>query len=469
MADSKSARPRGKRARGKVVAFLPGASHEAIESSIGAPVTWCETVSELLAAMSGGAWSVALVTFDHEAVDERLLERLSTTEKGGALFLVARATSVERVIAAERSGAVALLSDPPSDTELRKEVRPIVEEPGKVLLTEEDAADAGAPPGLGVIGSSRELMEVFRVVARVASTPVTVLITGESGTGKELVARALHDQGTRRSGAFVAVNCAAIPDTLLEAELFGHEKGAFTGAVAASEGRFGRAHGGTLFLDEIGELSPSLQAKLLRVLETSEVERLGGGRPVKVDVRVVAATNQPLRERAATGRFREDLLFRLAVVEVDLPPLRRRAEDVLPLAFHFASHFSRRYARHVHAMSEAARDRLATYPWPGNVRELRNVMDRAVLLARGGVIRSADVRVGAEAPRTSPIDEGSGGIGYAPTLSLHEVEAAHVRKVLEHTKGHMGEAAAILGVHRNTMTMKVREHGIDARTGADGD
>ena len=469
MSELGSARPRGKRARGKVVAFLPGVSHEAIESGVGVPVLWCHTVSELLAAMSRSAWSVALVTFDHDGVDERLLGKLSATEKGGALFLVARATSVERVIAADRAGAVALLSDPPSGAELRREVRPIVEEPGEVLLAEEGAPEAEAPPGPGVIGSSRELMEVFRVVARVASTPVTVLITGESGTGKELVARALHDQGTRRSGAFVAVNCAAIPDTLLEAELFGHEKGAFTGAVVASEGRFGRAHGGTLFLDEIGELSLPLQAKLLRVLETSEVERLGGGRPVKVDVRVVAATNQPLRERAATGRFREDLLFRLAVVEVELPPLRRRAEDVLPLAFHFASHFSRRYARHVRAMSEAARDRLATYPWPGNVRELRNVMDRAVLLARGGVIRSNDVRLGAEAPRTSPIDEGSGGIGYAPTLSLREVEAAHVRKVLEHTKGHMGEAAAILGVHRNTMTMKVREHGIDARAGAEGD
>jgi DNA-binding NtrC family response regulator len=232
--------------------------------------------------------------------------------------------------------------------------------------------------------------------------------------------------------------------------------------VVASDGRFGRAHGGTLFLDEIGELSLPLQAKLLRVLESGEVERLGGGRPATVDVRVVAATNQPLRERAATGRFREDLLFRLAVVEVELPPLRRRGEDVLPLAFHFASHFSKRYGRPVHALSTAARDKLATYPWPGNVRELRNVMDRAVLLARGGVIRSTDVRIGADAPRTSPLDEGTGGVGYSPTMSLREVEGAHVRRVLEHTKGHMGEAAAILGVHRNTMTMKVREHGIDA-------
>ena len=469
MSDSKRApRPHGKPARGRVVAFLPGTPPEAVESALGVPVAWCDTVSELLAALAPGGWSVALVSFDHDAVEETLLVRLAGTEKRGALFLLARATSVDQVIAAERAGAVALLVDPPSDAELRREVRPIVEEPGAVSLPEDGDADAEEAGGAGVIGSSRELMEVFRVVARVASTPVTVLITGESGTGKELVAKALHDQGERRAKPFVAVNCAAIPDTLLEAELFGYEKGAFTGAVVASDGRFGRAHGGTLFLDEIGELSLPLQAKLLRVLETGEVERLGGGRPTILDARVVAATNQPLRERAAMGRFREDLLFRLAVVEVELPPLRRRAEDVLPLAFHFAWHFSKRYGRPVHAMSEAAREKLATYPWPGNVRELRNVMDRAVLLARGGVIRSADVRIGADAPRTSPLDEGTGGVGYAPTMSLREVEAAHVRRVLEHTKGHMGEAAAILGVHRDTMTMKVREHGIDARPRAEG-
>jgi DNA-binding NtrC family response regulator len=450
------------------VAFLPKSSPGAVETALGVPVTWCDTVSGLLAALAPGGWSVALVSLDHEAVDEALLARLAATEARGALFAFAGTRSVEGVIGVERAGAVSLLADPPIDAELRREVRPIVEERADVPLPEGERAGNEDPTGIGVIGSSRELMEVFRVAARVASTPVTVLITGESGTGKELVARALHDQGARRTGPFVAVNCAAIPDTLLEAELFGYEKGAFTGAVVASDGRFGRAHGGTLFLDEIGELSLPLQAKLLRVLETGEVERLGGGRPATVDVRVVAATNQPLRERAETGRFREDLLFRLAIVEVELPPLRRRGEDVLPLAFHFASHFSRRYDRPVHALSAAARDKLATYPWPGNVRELRNVMDRAVLLARGGVIRSTDVRIGADAPRTSPVDEGTGGVGYAPTMSLREVEAAHVRRVLEHTKGHMGEAAAILGVHRNTMTMKVREHGLDVRPAAEG-
>lgn len=446
---------RGPTHEARVIALLPDVRREDVEECLDAAVVWCDGTSELLKAVAAGPWSVLLVSFDHEAIDETVVARVAQAEGAGAVFLTSRETSVDRVIAAERAGSVALLSHPPREEELLREVRPVVDEPGEVEIPPDEPAESGF-----VIGSSPELMDVFRVVARVAPTPVTVLITGESGTGKELVARALHDQGARRDGPFVAVNCAAIPDTLLEAELFGYEKGAFTGAVTASEGRFGRADGGTLFLDEIGELSLPLQAKLLRVLETGEVERLGGGGTVSVDARVVAATNQPLRQRAESGAFREDLLFRLAVVEVDLPPLRRRREDVLPLALHFASRFASRYGRPVRGLSARARERLGTYPWPGNVRELRNVMDRAVLLARGGVIRSLDVQLGPDAPRLSPVDQGV-GVGYPPTLSLKEVEADHIRNVLAHTGGRMGEAAEILGIHRNTMTMKVREHGID--------
>ncbi len=439
----------------RVLALLPGTTRELIESALGVSVEWFEGPSEFLAALGERPWLVALLSLDHEAVDERLAKRIAESDSAGALFLTSSQTSVEQVIAAERAGSVALLPHPPPEEQLRKQVRPVVKEPGELSVPPHSPTEDGL-----VVGSSPALMDVFRVVARVASTPATVLIAGESGTGKELVARALHTQGTRAEGPFVAVNCAAIPDTLLEAELFGYEKGAFTGAVSASEGRFGRAHGGTLFLDEIGELSLPLQAKLLRVLESGEVERLGSGGTVQVDARVVAATNQPLRDRADSGRFREDLLFRLAVVEVELPPLRTRREDILPLGLHFASSFSERYARPITALSRLARDRLRTYPWPGNVRELRNVMDRAVLLARGGVVRSTDIHLGSEAPRTSPVDEGS-GVGYAATMSLQEVEAHHIRNVLEHTAGHMGDAAHILGIHRNTMTMKVREHGID--------
>ncbi len=441
--------------RPRTLALLPGTDRTGVERALGAPVQFSDGATEFLEELRKGSWLVALLSMDDDSVDERIAQRVAESGQAQALFLTSAQTSVERVIAAERAGAVALLSHPPNEAELEREVRPILQEPGDL-----DIPGESPPDEWGVVGSSRALMDVFRVVARVASTPATVLITGESGTGKELVAKALHTQGARADGPFVAVNCAAIPDTLLEAELFGYERGAFTGAVAPSEGRFGRAHGGTLFLDEIGELSLPLQAKLLRVLESGEVQRLGEGKTVRVDARVVAATNQPLRERTESGRFREDLLFRLAVVEVELPSLRRRREDVMPLAFHFVRQFSERYGRPVRAISRPARDRLETYPWPGNVRELRNVVDRAVLLARGGVIRSADIQLGAEAPRTSPTDAAS-GVGYPPSMSMREVEALHIQNVLAHTGGHMGDAAEILGIHRNTMTLKVREFGID--------
>jgi DNA-binding NtrC family response regulator len=440
--------------RARVIALLPGASKEETEEALGVDVDWCDELGRFLSRLGERGWGAALVSLEHPAVDEAVAGRVSGSLRAGSLFLTSRERTIARVLAAERAGAVALLSHPPGIDELRREVLPTLEETGDVEVPAE--SDDGA-----IVGASPGLMEVFRVVARVAATPATVLITGESGTGKELVARALHEQGSHRDRPFVAVNCAAIPDTLLEAELFGFEKGAFTGAVAASEGRFGRANGGTLFLDEIGELSLPLQAKILRVLESGEVERLGARTTTTVDVRIVAATNQPLRTRVAEGKFREDLLYRLAVVEVDVPPLRERAGDVLPLILHFAGRFAERYTRPVRALSQEALHRLVGYRWPGNVRELRNVMDRAVLLARGGVIRSGDVRLGANAPRTSPVESSAVGTGYPPTMSLEQVEAAHIRNVLEHTAGRMGEAAEILGVHRNTITAKVREYGID--------
>jgi DNA-binding NtrC family response regulator len=445
--------------RPRVLALLPDAPREEAEDALGAPVEWCEELGRFLSRLGERRWAAALLSLEHPAVDETVAARVAASLPSGSLFLTSRERTVEQVVAAERAGSVALLSHPPRGEELRQEVRPSLEESGDLELPGE--RDSAEPGNGSIVGSSPELVEVFRVVARVAATPVTVLITGESGTGKELVARALHEQGSRRERPFVTVNCAAIPDTLLEAELFGFEKGAFTGAVAASEGRFGRAHAGTLFLDEIGELSLPLQAKILRVLETGEIERLGARAAIAVDVRVIAATNQPLRDRVASGSFREDLLYRLAIVEVEVPPLRRRAGDVIPLVLHFARRFSARYARPIHALSKEAVQRLTRYPWPGNVRELRNVVDRAVLLARGGVIRSHDVRLGADAPRTSPVEDAVGGVGYPPTMSLEEVEAAHIRRVLEHTRGRMGEAAEILGVHRNTITAKVREHAID--------
>jgi len=451
--DIASSAVRATNAPARLLALLPGVRRERVEVVLGHPIRWCTSTSEFLDALDEGRWHVLLLALDGDRADEALARRVYEQSDGAALFLISPGHTVERVLAAERAGAIALLPDPPDEATLAREVLPILTEPVAVPLGPAPAAREGA-----VVGSSPALLSVYRVIARAAATPAPVLIRGESGTGKELVAHALHDQG--HGGPFVPVNCAAIPDTLLEAELFGFERGAFTGAVTASNGRFGRAHGGTLFLDEIGEMSLSLQAKLLRVIETGEVERLGSREPVRVEVRIVAATNRDLRERVRAGGFREDLLFRLAVVEVELPPLRERPDDLEPLAHHFTSRFSAAYGKEIRGFSRGAWDRLREHAWPGNVRELRNTLDRAVILARAGVVRSADLQLGEEAPRTSPAG-GAGGVGYPPTVSLREVEARHIRKVLRHTGGHMGEAARILGIHRNTMTAKVREYGID--------
>jgi DNA-binding NtrC family response regulator len=260
----------------------------------------------------------------------------------------------------------------------------------------------------------------------------------------------------------VAVNCAAIPEHLLETELFGHERGAFTGAVARRVGRFERAHGGTLLLDEIGDMSLVLQAKVLRVLEERAVERVGGDEATGVDVRVVAATNQDLASATRQGRFREDLYHRLAVVEIHLPSLRERAGDVRALALHFAADFARRHGKAIESISEKALRRLESASWPGNVRELRNVMDRAVVLAEGPTIRTADLRLGEATPSAAALGVSSMGVGYPPTFSLEEVEADHIRRVLATVQGHIGRAADTLGIHRNTLTRKMREHGFDA-------
>lgn len=445
-----------------MLAYLPSVRKDLISTALETGVRWCETTVEFLRALEDHQWEVLFLPFDSAGGDEALARRVSERGGGAVLFLVAEEQSVGHVLAAERAGAVGLLPCPPDADVLKREVLPVLAEPAAIPIKADVQAHAG-----GVVGSSSALMSVFRTVARVASTPATVLVSGESGTGKELVARALHEQGGRQGGTFVSVNCAAIPDTLLEAELFGFERGAFTGAVARSEGRFGRAHGGTLFLDEVGEMSLSLQAKLLRVLETGEIERLGSREPVRVDVRIVAATNRDLRERSEAGAFREDLLFRLGVVEVELPPLRRRREDVAALAHYFATRFSLAYGKATRAFSALAWERLSAYEWPGNVRELRNVIDRAVILARGSVIRSGDLRLGEEAPRLSARGD-MAAEGYPVTCSLRDIEGRHIRKVLAHTGGRMGDAARILGVHRNTMTAKVRDHEIDATDASRG-
>jgi two-component system response regulator HydG len=297
------------------------------------------------------------------------------------------------------------------------------------------------------------MVAVYRTIAHVAPSTATVLIQGESGTGKELVARAIHAHGPRSARPFVAVNCAAIPENLLESELFGHEKGAFTGAVARKIGRFERASCGTLFLDEIGDMSLVLQSKILRAVQEREVERVGGGEPIPVDVRLIAATNKDLKQMIAEGKFREDLYYRLAVVTIRLPQLAARGDDLLQLTSYFLQEFGKQYGKQIGAISDRAAALLRAHAWIGNVRELRNVIERAVLLCEGDVLRSVDLPEEWLAGAAKPEATGAG-----PLATLQEAESRHIAQVLTHTHGQIGEAAQILGVHRNTLARKIKEY-----------
>ncbi|HEY6225087.1 MAG TPA: sigma-54 dependent transcriptional regulator, partial [Gemmatimonadales bacterium] len=307
---------------------------------------------------------------------------------------------------------------------------------------------------LPLVGQSPPMIEVYKIIARVADSTATVLIQGESGTGKELVARAIHAHGPVASGPFVGVNCAAIPENLLESELFGHERGAFTGAIARRLGRFEQAAGGTLFLDEVADMSLALQAKILRAVQEREIERVGGTDTIGVNVRMVAATNRDLREAIGQGSFREDLYYRLAVVTVRLPRLAERGDDLLLLTSHFVREFATRYHKGVHAISDRALELLTNHPWMGNVRELRNVIERAVLFSEGEVLRVADLAEELRAEATL-----AGGPQHG-LLTLAKMEARHIARVLAFTGGQIGAAAEILGVHRNTLRRKIKDYGL---------
>src|SRR5207244_2924673 len=302
----------------------------------------------------------------------------------------------------------------------------------------------------GLVGDSPPMRAIEAQIGRVAGTNATVLIRGESGSGKELVARAIHYSSPRREGPFVCLNCAALTETLLESELFGHERGSFTGATEKKVGKFEAADHGTIFLDEIGEMNVGTQAKLLRVLEGHPYERVGGSVPIRVDVRVVAATNQPLEQNLKEGTFRRDLFYRLQVVEFRVPPLRERLSDVTILADHFLKRFVRETGRKVRGFTPAAMQKLQTYHWPGNVRELRNVIERSVALSTGPMLDAPDVwlsslDVGGPAP-LPPAQE----LAYEP-LPIDEVEKRHIQKTLEHTDWNKSQAANILKIERSTL------------------
>jgi transcriptional regulator with PAS, ATPase and Fis domain len=302
-----------------------------------------------------------------------------------------------------------------------------------------------------IIGSSAAITDVLNLVSRVAGNDVTVLITGESGTGKEMVAETIVQQSPRKVKPFLKINCAAIPSELLESQMFGHERGAFTGAVGRQEGCFERSDGGSLFLDEIGDMAPMTQTKLLRVLQEQEFERIGGNETIRVDVRLIAATNKTLLDEIKRGKFREDLYYRLNVVEIHIPPLRDRMEDVTELVEHFLAEFRHKYNKPDLAISKQATQTLLNYSWPGNVRELRNVIERAVVLSRTAQIESEDFPEKIGQPTLLPGDS----VEEDHIYTLQEMERMYVRKVLEYAGGNKLKAARLLNIDPKTLRTKL--------------
>ena len=358
--------------------------------------------------------------------------------------------SIGSAVDAMKSGASDYLTKPFRDPdELRHVIGRVLREAEAEtrisLLSEELRRQF---PSVETIFLGEGMERVRKLVNDVAPTTTTVLITGQSGTGKELIARVIHDLSPRREGPFVAVHCAALAENLLESELFGHERGAFTGAVSARKGRFELADGGTIFLDEIGEISAAVQVKLLRVLQEKEFERVGGMRPLSVDVRIVAATNKNLKGEVAAARFREDLYYRLNVFPVALPSLAERREAILPLADYFLKKFAAAFGKSISGFSPGARSALENYPWPGNVRELQNVIERAVILAQGEI---GVTHLNLEPPLVPLAPEDS-------VLKANERET--IRKVLDETGGNRKQAARILGISLRTLQYRIKEYGL---------
>ncbi|MGH7556896.1 MAG: sigma-54-dependent transcriptional regulator, partial [Gemmatimonadota bacterium] len=388
------------------------------------------------------------------------LETLRALKQAGTeapVVLITSHASMDATIQAMREGAYDFLTKP-----LRSDaVTAIVD---RVLRAEPlDVGAVGDEPGeeeaeTRIIGSSPAMVEVFKRIGRVTRTNTTVLITGESGTGKELIAHVLHRTSHRRQRPFLVVNCAAIPETLLESELFGHEKGSFTGAVERRIGKFERADAGTLFLDENGDMPLGLQSKILRALEGRSIERVGSRAAIPVDVRFVAATHHDLQAAVEAGRFREDLYYRLAVFTLRLPPLRERREDIRALADHFLRCFQRDRGRPLTGASAEVYRRLEAYGWPGNVRELRNVLQRAMILSPGPTLRPSDLPALAAPPETG-VEDPIRALRRAG-LSLADVEREYYRAALEETGWNLTRAAAALDVHRNTVRRKIAELGL---------
>lgn len=444
-------------------------------------VRTCNSGHAALAVMAGEQFDLILLDYKMPGLNglETLKEVRKLQIKTPVIIMTAYGTT-DTAIEAMKMGAYDYLLKPFDREELQRlatdglEVNRLMKEevcfPGHVCLP--------APSNKGlvrIVGNHRRMQEVYKLIGQIADKDVTVLIMGESGTGKELVARAIYHHSHRKDMPFLAINCAAIPEMLLESELFGYERGAFTGAERTHIGKFERCHNGTLFFDEIGDMSISTQAKLLRVLQYGEFERLGGKDNIKVNARIIAATNKNLEKEVEQGRFREDLYWRLKVISIQLPPLRERPEDILPLAEYFISRFAEEYLTPIRYVAGAAIEKLTSYSWPGNVRELENCLRRAVLLSPGEVILEEHLKLESEPPDGSGTNQEqllanidrkldelipdilrcSGEKTYANVVDL--VEKALIAKVLKQCGQNQVKAARILGISRNTLRHRMKK------------
>lgn len=410
--------------------------------------------STAVAAVEQGPFDAILMDVRMTTMDGmEALKRIHAINPAIPVVIMTAFSSVDSAVAAIKQGAHDYLTKPLDFDRLRTTLEIAMGHRQR----ESEPADIGQPFGDDgrIIGKSAPMQALWEMIVHIAPTEATVLISGESGTGKELVAAALHHKSHRSKGPFVKVNCAALAETLLESELFGHERGAFTGADRRREGRFVQSHGGTLFLDEIGETSPGIQAKLLRVLQEHELQRVGGQETIRVDVRILAATNRDLEEEVAAGRFREDLYYRLNVVELEVPPLRERQGDIPLLANYFFRSFAEKNGRSVNGITPECMDVLNRYPWPGNVRELEHSIERGVILMRGDYLdlsalpvaiqRWAGMNASKEAEEPS---------------TLKEAEKILILKTLEETGGNRSEAARRLQITRKTLLNKIKSYNI---------
>ncbi len=386
-----------------------------------------------------------------------VLHWVRSQDPGLPVVIITAHGTVDSAVEAIKLGAHDYITKPFD----RDEMKLILE---KAVRTEQKRSqDFSGPDGrFDIIGRTPRMEQVFELIEKVADSPTTILVTGESGTGKELVARALHENSSRAKKPFISVNCGAIPETLFESELFGHEKGAFTGAVGSRPGRFELADGGTLFLDEVGELPVDMQVKLLRVLQERTFERVGGVRTIEVDVRLVASTNRELDQEVEAGTFRRDLFYRLNVIPIQVPPLRDRPEDIPLLVSHFLERFNERLGRKIESVTPSALEWLAQWKWPGNIRELENLMERLVLLCTGDQITIEDLPATGPGAGTILSDLDREELGLKEYVRAHtaKLERSRIQEVLETESNNVTRAAKALGISRKSLQTKMKDYGL---------